>query len=169
MKDRWRIRAGASPRQVYVAIVFFPAYCAFCKRCCANSAPESAALTADSAARTGFAPRAGPLDGRHDPRPASICALVLEQRGAVAIARHHLLQIDHLARRQAALLAVARVAHVRAPAQEVLDLALVAVRLGGAAHDRVQALVLGELHHRLAGRVAVAEADRLELAVVDRA
>ena len=53
--------------------------------------------------------------------------------------------------------------HVRAPAQELLDLALVAIALlaGAAAQDRLQAQVLAELEHGLARGVAVAEAGRL--------
>src|SRR4029079_7152091 len=57
-----------------------------------------------------------------------------------------------------------------AVAQELLELALVAVALGlRAAEDRLDALVLAEAEDRLAGREAVAVAGRLEAAVVEAA
>ena len=59
--------------------------------------------------------------------------------------------------------------HVRAPAQELLDLALVAVGLGRPRQHRAEAQVLAELEDRLARGVAVGEAGGLELAVVEAA
>src|SRR5215207_289726 len=55
------------------------------------------------------------------------------------------------------LLVLALAPHVRAPAQELLDLLLVRVGGLGAAHDGVQPQVLAELEHGLARRVLVAE------------
>src|SRR5215208_1346899 len=53
-------------------------------------------------------------------------------------------------------------AHVRAPAQELLDLALVGVLLVGAPHHRRQPQMLGELDHGLPCRIAIGEARCLE-------
>src|SRR4051794_24759246 len=90
------------------------------------------------------------------------------RRGRPGVGRQELLQLAELRdvrhRRALALLAVA--AHVWAPAQELLDLALVAVRLPDAGKDGLQAQMLAELLDGLARRVAVAEAGCLEAAVV---
>src|SRR5439155_20365487 len=59
--------------------------------------------------------------------------------------------------------------HVGAPAQELLDLALVGVRALDAPHHRSEPQVLAQLEHGLAGRVPVAESGGLEQAVVDSA
>src|SRR5918999_4436529 len=57
--------------------------------------------------------------------------------------------------------------HVRAPAQELLDLALVGVRAVVAAEDRVEPEVLPELDRGLSRRIAVVESRRLVLAIVE--
>src|SRR5204863_4752216 len=62
----------------------------------------------------------------------------------------------------AATLAGMLAPHVGAPAEELLHLALIGVGPLGAVHDRREPLVLGQLLHRLARRVAVAEAGGLE-------
>src|SRR5204863_1576774 len=66
-------------------------------------------------------------------------------------------------------LAGALAADVRAPAQELLDLALVRVGLLGAAHHRSEAQLLAKLQGGLPRRVAVVEPGRLEEPVVDPA
>ena len=79
------------------------------------------------------------------------------------------LQLARFLGRELGLLAVGRVLHVGTPAQEVLDLPLIAVGLLRAAEDGVQAHVLGERDDRLARRVLVDEPGGLELAVVEPA
>src|SRR5204863_9220529 len=59
--------------------------------------------------------------------------------------------------------------HVGAPAQELLDLALVRVGVFDPSHDRCEPEVLAELQNRLAARVAVTEAGGLEQSVVEPA
>src|SRR5207248_6533566 len=97
--------------------------------------------------------------------------LGLERRRRTGVRGEELLQLGQLRdvrhRRPLALLALAP--HIRAPAQELLDLALVAIGLADAGQDRLQAQVLAVLLDRLARRVAVEEARGLEAAVVDTA
>ena len=69
----------------------------------------------------------------------------------VARLREQLLELLDLAACQRARVLDLRGADVRAPAQELLDLPLVAVGLGGAAQQRVQPQVLGELRSRPRG------------------
>src|SRR4051812_48100318 len=65
--------------------------------------------------------------------------------------------------------ALALAPHVRAPAQELLDVALVAIGVlpGPRAQDRREAQMLAEPDHGLARGEAVAKAGCLEEAVVD--
>src|SRR5215216_3521653 len=86
--------------------------------------------------------------------------------GRVSEARQETLQLGELIAAQRRDGRLARVLHVRAPAEEVLHLALVAVRLLRAPHDRVQPQVLAQLLDGLAARVLVVEAGRLVAPVV---
>ena len=86
---------------------------------------------------------------------------VVEGRGARRAPRRDVARLGRASRRDAR-------PHARAVAQELLDLALVAVGLAAAPReDRREALVLAQALHRLARRVAVAVAGRLEPAVVE--
>src|SRR4051794_3745578 len=59
--------------------------------------------------------------------------------------------------------------HVRAPAQELLDLALVAIGLLDAGHHRAEAKVLAEPQNGLARGEGVTESRCLQLAIVEAA
>src|ERR687890_378235 len=86
--------------------------------------------------------------------------------GRLSEARQEALQLHELGLAELGGRLVARVLHVGAPPEELLHLPLVAVRLLRAPDHRVDAEVLAELQHGLAAGVLVAEAARLEPAVV---
>src|SRR5215210_6315702 len=116
-------------------------------------------------ARRALRGRAGRLLGRGR-APLGLCRpvghLVCEIHARrVREAREQPLELCELVAAQLRGRLVARVLHMRAPAQEVLHLALVPVRLLCAADHGVEAQVLAQLLDRLPARVLVAEAGRL--------